>query len=88
MSGHSPIPWSVNYGNDIHDSGCDLVAAVHGTTATQEKANVALIAAAPDLLEALRLMVAIYREGSTANEPRAIRDAIAAIKKAEGRTND
>jgi len=56
-----------------------------GGTREEEKANARLIAAAPDLLAALKTMV---REDGTVNflDPRAIAAALSAIAKAEGRS--
>jgi len=56
--GHTPGPWRVN----AHDicAGSDAVAGVYGTTGyapEEAQANARLIAAAPDLLAALRLYV-------------------------------
>jgi hypothetical protein len=97
---HTSGPWTIecgkNYSNEIvgkSKTGKDWVLA--RTTAAkvgrdQEEANAYLIAAAPDLLEALKeiknLIEQIYGDGITeSNATPELLKARAAIAKAEGR---
>lgn len=62
MAAHTPGPWMANYGT-ILDAKCRRVAAVIGAFDLPEpKANTLLMAAAPELLEALRNLMAAYSE--------------------------
>jgi hypothetical protein len=69
-----------------------LVETAHGFEWRKEKANARLIAAAPDMLAALRLLVELYKDEwrnfpnlpETCGEA-AWRKALAAIAKAEGK---
>ena len=54
---------------------------VHEREATETRANARLIAAAPELLEALKKMLEVWEHGGIATYP--IGEARAAIKKAE-----
>lgn len=90
-SKHTPGPWKPEkvYGNwDVYDAEENLVATIHGAEAHQQKPNVRLIAAAPDMLEALK---GLYETGApeglalTANDlHRRFEAARAAIAKATG----
>jgi len=88
MSGHTPGPWKL----DIFDGGINVdgerpIALMLGL-AEEGLANARLIAAAPELLEALKRYV---EHDDTAYDPaenfwRQIKDeALAAIAKAEGK---
>ncbi len=82
---HTPGPWRDVDGRIFSDgyliSGAPI-ATVHKRKASgQYEANARLIAAAPELLEALRGLVSIYSTDSTEAE---VIDARAAIAKAEG----
>lgn len=88
MSKHSSGPWSID-GSDIRDANGELISCAYamnmpdGTLKRTETtfANASLIAAAPELLEALRSsLVYIAQEGT--DEEYAI--ANAAIDKATG----
>lgn len=64
---HTPTPWFVDNGNRIvghetleYTASKFIVAVVHGLTEERVSANAALIASAPDLLEALEGMVIAY----------------------------
>lgn len=99
MSKHSPGPWTVSPTDDtvVIDADTREVAAIDGDyndpdTWPQMEANALLIAAAPDILEALRLMLALHEASETrfpspADTPaaRAYAACVAAIAKAEGR---
>ena len=94
MSGHTPGPWEVLPESDSHEgpliAECDLQS-----DEAQNRANARLIAAAPDLLEALRASVAAtdreleaFRRNLGRNPlvmPEWLAGARAAIAKAEGR---
>jgi hypothetical protein len=93
MSGHTPGPWviegdvaalpddiGVGIVNRKHDGDDWDVAMVHSSAA-----NARLIAAAPDLLAALKLIVEADGEKSLAQIVAAMPDARAAIAKAEGK---
>lgn len=90
MSAHTPGPWTTfprggNRGVDICHSGNKALAVTVHDPEENDDANSNLIAAAPDLLAALKSIA----EGCSFPEndvQRAIRDrARAAISKAEGR---
>lgn len=90
MSGHTKGPWHIG-GNGliVYSLGgyaiCD-VKTFHGRV-DDDTANASLIAAAPELLDAMRLMESVYRQNCVAvGEPSSVLDAAqAAIAKAEGR---
>ncbi len=81
---HTPGPWNFDaYGEVFHISNNGFVASVYGKT--ENEANARLIAAAPELLEALRLaeQVLLDEYGPEFTHPHA--DIIRlAIAKAEG----
>jgi hypothetical protein len=91
---HTPGPWEAE--NESVSAGFDMVADVFGATTEQRDANARLIAAAPDLLAALKALVGNDSvrylddegprgEGWQSNElAAAIAAADAAIAKAEG----
>lgn len=96
MSKHTPGPWKAS--TQPQPNGCPIIGArglmvamlAHSVNEPDQKetalANAALIAAAPQLLAALRGMVDSYeREGHRSKNP-ALIAARAAIAKAEGRT--
>ena len=58
MSNHTPGPWKVNHGSvyTIDDK------PITGSFATEREANARLIAAAPELLEALEDILAVGEE--------------------------
>jgi hypothetical protein len=72
MDNHTPGPWSVNdYGFIDADGEEDAIEVITSSKRGTEEANLRLIAAAPDLLEALEFalpMVEHYheREGASA----------------------
>lgn len=92
MKRHTPGPWvnagAVGYGRLIDPN----IAVVYGRNVTVEaEANSRLIAAAPELLEALLKIAACFREGDICRSPHAdpgVRAALeavdAAIAKATG----
>ena len=93
---HTPGPWFVRkggsaWGNFSIDGDVFFIAETIGGLDKEEKANAHLIAAAPDLLEALRALVDDIGErfniSSQSTNP-GMRDAVnqarAAIAKAEG----
>lgn len=53
---HAPGPWVESYSLSaaVHSAQSGLVAIVYGVTEAERQRNVALIAAAPDLLAALK----------------------------------
>jgi len=79
---HTPGPWSIRQ-ESVWSVGTDheMSALVYGCTDEEEEANAHLIAAAPDLLEALKELRDWYRE----NVGLPACKANAAIAKAEGR---
>lgn len=97
MSKHTPGPWGhktwdvnkdgeFNYTVEKDDKSiCEIVG-----TGEQAEANARLIAAAPELLEALKVCSAeLFAQ--CADHPRAmlfVKEARAAIAKAEGETNE
>lgn len=93
---HTPGPWIVNpdtFGTGkypaeglsvrgCNSEGVNMIAFLWTTSVEEEQsANANLIAAAPDLLEALLCMLHPLRKG-----PEAVDKAIAAVKKAQGGT--
>jgi hypothetical protein len=91
---HTSAPWETNYtGNiwgDIDNPGYDgdspLIAKVFEPLSQEQLANAQLISAAPELLKALKDMVAMIYEGVPESEWQLIKDkATAIIAKAERR---
>lgn len=97
MSKHTPGPWTASGRGDYGDLGgnsvvihgrndCCRIAVVHHHGYEEDDANVNLIAAAPELLDATKLAVFEFeRDGEVFRD--AIRAMKRAIAKAEGRTN-
>jgi hypothetical protein len=91
MSAHSPGPWVVrmlswcDVVEGIYDAGGEAVAETRDDGGYISKDDAPLIAAAPDLLAALKLIVEADGEKSLAQIVAAMPDARAAIAKAEGR---
>lgn len=97
MSEHTPGPWTIKFGLNVmgkdvrYPSQERLVANAGGhanniwneQVTAENEANAHLIAAAPDLLEALREMVDRFE--SCDDDPEYVTRARAAIAKAEGR---
>jgi hypothetical protein len=87
---HTPGPWEVLEGDPqqpaiINNKG-DALAEVIGGDA-EARANVKLIAAAPELLEACKLICSNYpehRDGMDEPIPVGIKAARAAIRRADG----
>jgi hypothetical protein len=90
MSAHTPGPWTKSEGSSVAalnfrgDPGrtrkiADVYAG--GGTLAERHANAHLVAAAPELLEALRTMLAY----ATTADSQAVAKAKAAIAKAEGK---
>jgi hypothetical protein len=98
MSGHTPGPWTIRYGMnimgpDVRFPGNERLVAnagghsnnVHSEAVRLEnEANARLIAAAPDLLEALKALREWHRT-EYQSDPKTDAKADAAIAKAEGR---
>lgn len=82
MSKHTPGPW-VNTGNGIH-SGTRCVATTHMNPKEQRDIDARLIAAAPDLLEALKDLCSHINETRGSNADNALFAARLAIAKATG----
>lgn len=92
MSNHTPGPWHVWEADDSQWWICEtqvartrhphFAAVSIGAWGPEGKANARLIAAAPELLEALTRMVALFDSGAWSHAN--IKDARAAIAKAEG----
>lgn len=88
MSGHTPAPWEVRTplmdpnAYDVYGGGAQIT---RGYWAHNGKADARLIAAAPDLLEALRRIdrIACEHQRGAIGEAQAV--ARAAIAKAEGK---
>ena len=91
MSKHTPGPWMKDDDGDrVVDLAYFIVAEVDGVDEAEVEANARLIAAAPDMLEALREVFAAHPNhtwlpGLSARERLAFRQVKAAIAKAEGR---
>lgn len=89
---HTSGPWraDVSFVNGPRDYGYDAATGEFSSIAQafgrDAEANARLIAAAPDLLEALRLLVGMVRaSASSYTEHPDFHLALAAIAKAEGR---
>ena len=95
MSAHTPGPWRVSkryqdkvdvlHNRGAHIGGTSLTVArvtVRQSWFAEQMANAHLIAAAPDLLEALQLIAGTDPVDAALDPQRAVRVAIAAIKKA------
>ena len=74
-------PWNVNVPHLSDTDTMKYVAGVFGRTGVEQEANAYLIAAAPELLEALHVMMKTF-EGLEAIHNDAYRQAKAAIAKA------
>jgi hypothetical protein len=91
MTAHTPGPWRVNGFGNI---SCQFLLAELGGMYPEKAANAALIAAAPELLEALELLIALpvqYNNnrieidcGSHGEAMAIVRKARAAVAKATG----
>lgn len=92
---HTPGPWTLNtnlrtpvVGIDCEDGGplLPIVETVSGYNVKQAEANACLIAAAPDLLLALEMLLDWHLSTveDDGEEYSAVRDARAAIAKATG----
>jgi hypothetical protein len=96
MSKHTPGPWAAHFEEAYFVTGPDLgrvammmnLKGAHGLggrrTGDESAANCRLIAAAPDLLEALRIL--FERANRNSIDPFALQQAVAAITKATGKT--
>ncbi len=61
---HTPGPWHVSDSNEVLDEeSCLVVAEIMGERPEIYKANARLIAAAPELLEALKLIWQMFEDG-------------------------
>lgn len=89
MSGHTPGPWLV--GEEADDGTIDIVSdarpyvceVIPGAVDKWTRSNALLIAAAPDLLEALKGMIVSYELEASPLNP-ALLKARAALAKATG----
>jgi len=73
MSKHTPGPWSVgrNFSDDcfvVTDEKCEIEIYCEHESQRKAKANAALIAAAPDLLEALQNLIACCSFPTSGND--------------------
>lgn len=95
---HTPWPWTEHEGfilgrfnsdNEIHDICDTRCAPPDDDTICEMDANARLIAAAPELLEALKSFVVLYKQGQLiivgddGNDP-VVAKAVTAIAKATG----
>jgi len=94
MSAHTPGPWQVSNDNVVHNGEARVAKVLrHRGWESDDEANARLIAAAPEMLEALHGILsqenaAVIGNGGPWNDPvtRAAFNAVrAAIAKAEGR---
>ena len=90
---HTPAPWHFDKGNDSHAGfsmkflvGADGQGFAHtvGLDEPTDTANAHLIAAAPELLEALELYMEVGDQCSKGYISKCFRQAQAAIAKAKG----
>lgn len=96
MSKHTPGPWREEFVSDktwhkgVYDVNGNEVALVKvksALTAQRRDADARLIAAAPDLLDALKTCLLIVEHLASESAPSTIAEARAAIAKATGDTN-
>lgn len=84
---HTPGPWVADLGDQERTSevwaGDVIIADVHSHVTGQGHADAHLIAAAPDLLHAIKDLVDVIT-GRMSGETVALANALAAIRKAEG----
>jgi hypothetical protein len=90
MAGHTPGPWVQDrYGSLVGSDSKQVVVwglgIAHGQRNATAEANARLIAAAPELLEALKSIVGWIEEGGYGAEATIERCARAAMAKAEGK---
>jgi hypothetical protein len=76
MNSHTPSPWACTYtSNHAHDyrltrpDGQPLPINAEANDHSEQRANARLIAAAPDLLEALNLLIGAAEQHSMSNDP-------------------
>lgn len=88
MTAHTPGPWSANLDWIYADADEERIARVVTPERHPEigEANARLIAAAPDMLTALKYAEPFLRRFGTSDEATAVAMALAAIAKAEGRS--
>ena len=96
MAGHTPGPWTVDVSHmyGAINAGKRHVALANfynchdeemRVTREQQEANAQLISAAPDLFEALKIILEYpYGDASPLDDPLVMNQARAAIRKAEG----
>ena len=79
MSKHTPGPWKIEEGCFVSAEGF-VIARIIGCDSKKNESNARLIAAAPELLEALESMLENWESGGISPYP--IKQARAAISKA------
>jgi hypothetical protein len=82
---HTPGPWFETKFFDIMDSNGTFIGVAFRRTPGERAANTCLIAAAPDLLEATRNLLRHLSENFGDDASVWVREAEAALAKAEGR---
>lgn len=86
---HTPGPWVIREPEDdeLHEvyaeNGGDLIC--YPVYTANQKANLTIIAEAPELLRELKFAVSVLQDNHIA---RGVAAALAAIRRAEGRTDD
>jgi hypothetical protein len=91
MSSFTPGPWNIfqSIGLEVEADGIPICEIWQRGDEEQEQANARLIAAAPDLLEALKEVLSSWEDGYTPNEDQdTYNTARAAIRKATGKECD
>jgi hypothetical protein len=82
MSKHTPGPWLIE--PDVYSVGVYSLLTAIDTSDAEEQANARLIAAAPELLQALKKVLKTYDEQLYTQDWDAIRRVIAKAEGAEG----
>ena len=87
MSSPTPGSWGLDEGKIVNKEGWHLARVPYTLGGEEDRANARLIAAAPDLLEALKEMVRCWQEEGVASAAwdRAVEAAEEAVAKAGGR---
>jgi hypothetical protein len=85
-SAHTPGPWQAKRGTIVGEAGAGRIVAILDTVDEHDDANARLIAAAPELLEAARMLEPLLASDKSNDWNEELVTLRAGIAKAEGRT--